>query len=182
MQFRMRLAVMAVAGSAASLMLVGGPAVASTHATHPSTTGREVVRDHGNETYNQGTKKDQLLPVHLRGVVKTHGVIDLGGADSARAIRTPDGKFVVKSTHQKVRTKVLNPATCHLQVTVKDKITVVGNSSTGSFSGASGNGNVRVTFKFFFPKANGKCNYKAGALKHGGRVSFLLVIPALTVM
>jgi hypothetical protein len=183
MQLRMRLAAMAVAGSAAALLLAGGSAVASAHTTHSApTTGPEVGRHVGKESYAAATKKNEPLPVKLTGVVNTHGIIILGGSFGTHTITTPVGRFALDAVSEQVRNKILSSSTCHLQVTVTNKIVVVGHKSTGVFAGASGKGAVVIKFRFFFPKkANGTCNYGGQALKHGGQIAFGLLIPALTV-
>jgi hypothetical protein len=183
MQLRMRLGAMAAAGSAAALLLAGGSAMASTHAAHSArVTGPEVVRHYGKDSYVDATRRDEPLPVKLWGVVNTHGIIDLGGYARTRSIFTPVGRFTLYALSEHIVSKVLSSSLCHLQDTVTDKLVVVGQKSTGVFAGASGYGKVVVRFRFYFPRSpNGSCDYSGPGLKRGGQISFLLVIPALTV-
>jgi len=188
MQFRMKLAALVAAGSAASLVLVGGPAGASTHAARPAwTTGREVVHGalHGRAAWIQGGKNNPRVPVKFRGVVHTHGVVGLASSKArTHAIRTPAGWFTVRLTSDHNSRKVLNRAICRLQYTTTSTLVMRPRRSTGAFWGATGHGRVRVKFTFNYPKRrSGKCNFSNSAVpsKHGGLISFRLVIPALTV-
>ena len=188
MQLRMKLATVVVAGSAASLVLVGGPAGATTHAAGPAwTAGREVVYGalHGRAAWNQGEKKNPKVPVKFRGVVRTHGVVGLGSSKPrTHAIRTGAGWFTVRLTSNHNSQKVLNKAICRLQYTSTSALVMRPRRSTGAFAGAIGHGRVRVRFTFNYPKRpSGKCNFSNSAVpsKHGGLISFRLVIPALTV-
>ncbi len=189
MQVRLRLTTIAAMGSVTALLLggslffAGGSAVASTRTVHPAwTTGREVVRHASKESYAQATKREERLKLRLRGVVNTHGFIDLGGHARVRPIFTRVGRFTLDATSEHIHAKVLSFRFCHLQETVRDRLVVLGKRSTGRFADASGRGRVVVKFRFFFPKKpNGKCNFHAKPFKHGGRISFLLVIPRLTV-
>lgn len=184
MQLRIKLAAIAVAGSAAALGLSAGPAVASTHA---STTGREVIFGavHGKAAWIQGSKASPKVRVRFRGVVKTHSVVSLGSsASSTHSLKTPVGKLTVRLSNMHNRAKVLNKAICRLQYSVTGTATVRGSKSTGAFAGATGQGPLHVRFTFNYPKRpNGKCNYSNNAVpsKHGGLISFRLVFPALTV-
>jgi hypothetical protein len=179
----MKLGAVAVA-SAASLALTAGPAVASTQA---STTGREVIYGalHNKAAWDQGGKANPKVPVKFRGVVRTRGVVGLGSSKSkTRTLRTRAGKFTVRLSHSHTKAKVLNPAICRLQYAVTAATTMVGSKSTGAFAGATGRGKVRVIFTFNYPKrSNGKCNYSNSAVpsKHGGLISFQLIVPALMV-
>jgi hypothetical protein len=182
MQLRTSLTAMVVAGSAAALLFAGGSALASTSAVHPaSTTGQEVISHVGHETWPQATKPGELLPLILTGVVKTRGAIALGGHSQTRPITTRAGRLEVKGNNLKITNKVLNAATCRLQTTVTDDLTVLGNRSTGKFAGASGTGKSVVIFAFNYPKANGKCHFNEAGKSKTGHVKFSFVIPSLTV-
>jgi hypothetical protein len=79
---------------------------------------------------------------------------------------------------------VLNPAICRFQYSVTGTLAVRGRKSTGAFAHARGHGRLRARFTFNYPRrSSGKCNYSNSAVpsKHGGLISFRVVIPALTV-
>lgn len=182
MHLRMKLGAIAVA-SAASLVLTAGPALASTHTT---TTGPEVAYGalHNKAAWEQGGKQNPKVPVRFRGIVRTHGIVGLGGNSRTGTIRTPAGKFAVRFISTRNSQKVVNPRICRLQDMTTVTFAVSGRKSTGRFAGASGHGQANVTFTFNYPRrSNGKCNYSSSAVpsKHGGLISFLLVVPALTV-
>jgi hypothetical protein len=141
MLLRLKLAAMAVAGSTAVLVLAGGPAVAGTHA---STTGPEVIfgQLHGKAALVNAP----LVPVKFRGVVNTHGVVNLGPSTSKNhTIPTPLGKYAVHLTSEHSRMSV-NKATCRVRSVETDTYVVRGGKSTGVFAGASGHGTVHIKF------------------------------------
>lgn len=187
MHFRMKLGAVAVA-SAASLALAVAPAVAGTMAgTRPSITGREVVYGalHGKAAWVQGSKANPKVPVRFRGVVRTRGVVGLGSSKArTHTIRTRAGKFSVRIIRSRSSQRVLNPRICRMQDTVSFTLAMNSRRSTGAFAGATGRGAGRVRFTFNYPRRpNGRCNYSNSAVpsKHGGLISFLLVVPRLTV-
>ena len=183
MHLRMKLAAVAVA-SAASLALTLAPAMASTQA---SATGHEVVHGalHGKAAWIQAGKANPKVPVRFRGLVRTRGVVGLGGSKSrTHTIRTGAGKFSVRviKTHHSQR--VLNPRICRLQYKNSFTFTMNTRKSTGAFAGATGRGAGSIVFTFNYPRrANGTCNYSNSAVpsKHGGLIAFRLVVPSLTV-
>ena len=182
MKLGMKLGVLALA-SAASLALTTAPAMASTHA---STTGREIVYGalHGKAAWVQGAKASPKVPVKFRGLVRTRGVVGLSGNSRTGSLRTPVGKFAVRFIKSHQSQKVLNPRICRLQFTNTFTFAMLGSKSTGAFAGASGRGAGRVRFTFNYPRRpNGKCNYSNSATpsKHGGLISFRVIVPALTV-
>jgi hypothetical protein len=159
MQLRMKLASVAMAGGAAALILAGGPALASTHA---STTGPEVI--YGQLHGKAALANAPLIPVKFRGVVKTRGVVNLGGPSNAKnhKIPTPVGKYAVRLTSDHSSTS-LNKRTCRVRYKETDSYVVRGGKSTGVFAGASGHGTVHIKFAFTVSryrsgKHMGQCN------------------------
>jgi hypothetical protein len=183
MQLRIKLAAMTAAGSAAALLFAGGSAMASTHTVHRASrvTGREVITHAGHESWAEATKPGELLPLRLRGVVRTRGGVDLGGRSRRRDISTRAGSLILWSLHRSISNRIINRAHCRLQTTVIDHFVVRGRSSTGRFAHASGRGVTVVRFRFDYPRVNGRCDFRDPGRSRGGRVSFLLVIPRLTV-
>jgi hypothetical protein len=188
MQLRKKLAALAVTAGAASLVLAGGPAGASTHPVRPAwTTGREVVHGalYGRAAWIQAGKKNPRVPVRFRGIVRTRGVVGLGSTKSrTHSIRTPDGWFTVRQVSSHSSQKVVNKAICRLQFTLTGTVVMRPRHSTGVFAGATGRGRVRLRFTFNYPRrASGACNYSNSAVpsRHGGLITFRLVMPALTV-
>ncbi len=183
MHLRMKLGAVAAA-SAASLALTVAPALASTQA---GATGPEVVHGalHGKAAWIQGGKANPKVPVRFRGLVRTRGVVSLGGSKSrTHTIRTRAGKFSVRVIKERDSQRVLNPRICRLQNKISFTFTMSTRKSTGAFAGASGRGAGTVVFTFNYPRrANGKCNYSNSAVpsKHGALIAFRLVVPSLTV-
>ncbi len=159
MQLRMKLATIAMAGSASALVLAGGPALASTHAL---TTGREVI--FGQVHGKAALANSPMVPLKFRGVVRTHGIVNLGGPGNARnhTIPTPAGKYAVRLTSKHVIQSV-NKMTCRAVFKETDSYVVRGGASTGTFAGASGHGKVHIKFAFTVSrytsgKHKGECN------------------------
>ena len=159
MQLRMKLATIAVAASASALVLAGGPALASTHA---STTGPEVIfgQVHGKAALANAP----VVPLKFRGVVRTRGVVNLGGPGNARnhTIPTRAGKYAVRLTSRHMSQSV-NKMTCRVAFKETDSYVVRGGASTGTFAGASGHGKVHIKFaftvsRFTSGKHKGECN------------------------
>jgi hypothetical protein len=185
MQLMTKLAAVAVAGCAASLMLAGGPAIASTTTAHPKwVSGREVVFGQltGRAAWVQASKRVSSIPVRFHGVLRTRGVVGLGSSKSKNhSIWTPVGTLSARVTSSR-DTSTVNRARCRVQVVEADHIYVRGRHSTGVFAGAKGNGRVRVLFAFNFPrKHNGKCNFRGQPRKRGGIIKFRAVFPWLWV-
>lgn len=187
MHLRMKLGAVAVA-SAASLALTLAPAIAPAMAsTQASATGPEVVHGalHGKAAWIQGGKANPKVPVKFRGLVRTRGVVGLGGSKSRNhTIRTRAGKFSVRVGRQHHSQRVLNPRLCRLQNKISFTFTMNTRKSTGAFAGATGHGAGTIVFTFNYPRRpNGKCNYSNSAVpsKHGGLIAFRLVVPSLTV-
>jgi hypothetical protein len=186
MQFRSLVTAMVAATGAIGLLAAGGSvmgsAMASTHVSHATSTGREVASYSGSVSYGVATKKNQTIPVTLRGVVNTTGKAQLGGYTKDHSFITKAGRLTLRSPKLVVKPKILNARTCFLRETVNDiSPDVLGNRSTGAFKGAKGVGHAVVVFQFHFPRnAAGKCNYN-GTPKHKGTIKFTCVFPAMKV-
>ncbi len=183
MHLRMKLGAVAVA-SAASLALTLAPAMASIQA---SATGPEVVHGalHGKAAWIQGGKANPKVPVKLRGLVRTRGVVGVGPSKSRNhAIRTRAGKFSLRVIKEHDSQRVLNPRICRLQDKISFTFTMNTRKSTGAFAGATGRGAGTIVFAFNYPRRpNGKCNYSNSAVpsRRDGLIAFRLVVPRLTV-
>ena len=158
MQLRIKLGAVAVAGSAGALVLAGGPAVASTHAT----TGPEVI--YGQVHGKAALANAPLVPLKFRGVARTYGVVNLGGPGNARnhTIPTRAGEYALRltSTHM---SQSVSKMTCRAVYKETDTYVVRGGASTGAFAGASGHGKVHIKFAFTVSrytsgKHKGECN------------------------
>lgn len=187
MQFRMKLAAVAMAG-VASVALAGAPALASSHAsTGKARTGPEVIFGavHGRAALVNAP----VIPLRLRGVVNTRSVVNLGGKGphkgDTKTLRTGAGKLTIMVTRRPQNTHSLNPKTCRISFGTDIRLTVVGSRSTGAFAGASGPGAVQVSFGATAPRfksgpKKGKCNFH-GRPKTKGAVATFLGSLVLTV-
>lgn len=185
MQLRMKLVALGVAGGTAALVLAGIPAQASSHAAR-TRTGPEVIA--GSVHGKKALANAPLVPLTLRGLVRTHGIVNLGGPNSVKkhAIRTPAGTLWVKLDKRQT-SQTANRRTCRVSYTEDDTFQVLGSKSTGAFAGSSGPGAVRLHFGFTLPRYRsgphkGKCNGSNNArpLTRGAIGTFLASI-VLTV-
>jgi hypothetical protein len=181
MQLRMKLATAAVTGAATVALAAGVPALASSHASgSKSITGPEVIAGavHGKKALANAT----IIPLHWRGLVNTHSVINLGGRGphkgSVKALRSPAGNLTVKVTSKPHASQVFNTRSCRFTFTQDIPLTIVGSKSTGAFAGASGPGAVQVSFsatgpRFMSGPKKGQCNPNGRPLAKGAVASFL---------
>jgi hypothetical protein len=188
MQFRMKLAAVAVAGTASVALVAGVPALASSHASaSKSVTGPEVIAGtlHGKKALANAP----VIPLAWRGLVNTHSVINLGGngphKGSVKTLSSPAGKLTVRVTSKPHVSQALNTRTCRFSFTQDIPVTVVGRRSTGAFAGASGPGAVQVSFAATAPRftsgsKKGQCNPN-GQPKAKGAVATFLASLVLTV-
>lgn len=184
MQLRMKLAAVAVAGGAGALVLAGGPAVASVHA---SATGPEVI--YGQVHGKAALANAPVVPLKFRGVVRTRGVVNLGGPGNARnhTIPTRAGKYAVRLTSRHAAQSV-NQMTCRVVYKETDTYVVRGGASTGAFAGASGHGKVQLKFaatvsRYTSGKHKGQCNTSNSGhpVRPNTAVASFLAVSTLTV-
>jgi hypothetical protein len=174
---RVRLGALAMVGSAAALVLAGGPALAS---TTRSVTGPEVISGalHGAAALSN----NPVVPVTLRGLVTARGTVSLGSSSSkTHTVPSTAGNLVVLGTGYKHSTQTQNTRTCHFTFTQDITFSVLGGQSTGAFAGASGHGAAQVRFAAFEPRFTsgphkGQCNGNAPPLAKGAVASFLASI------
>jgi hypothetical protein len=179
MQFRMKLAGVAIAGIAALGLSV--PALASSHpgASKPI-TGPEVLAGavHGKEALVNAPR----IPLRWRGLVNTHSVIKLGGGGphkgSRKTLKTPKGKLTVKITAKPTQSQAFNPKTCRIAFNEYIQVAVVSGKSTGAFAGASGPGAVEIHFaakarRYKKGPHKGQCNPNARPYVKGAIATFL---------
>lgn len=144
------LGALAVASSAAALVMAGGPALAGAHKASKSITGPEVISGavHGKAAL----ANTPTIPVTFRGLVFTHGVVHLSNSKSStHTLKTPVGDFTVKGTGQQT-SQGMNKKTCRVMFTRDITVKVLGSKSTGAFAGTSGPGAARVTFAAIEPR------------------------------
>jgi hypothetical protein len=180
MQLRMKLAAMAVAGTA-TVALGGVPALASSQASAGQTrTGPEVIAGavHGKKALLNAP----TVPLRLAGVVNTRSAVNLGGRGphkgSTKTLRTGAGNLTVMVTSRPQNTHSRNTKTCRFSFATDITLTVVGNKSTGAFAGATGPGAVQVTFAATAPRftsgpKKGQCNFRGRPKTKGAVASFL---------
>lgn len=180
MQFRMKLAAVAVAGAASVALVAGVPALASSHAG-TAVTGPEVISGtvHGKAALAQTTR----IPLRWQGLVTTHSVINLGGGGgphkgSVKTLNSPAGNLTVMVTSKPTHSQNFNKKTCRFSFTQDIPVTVLGSKSTGAFAGASGPGAVQVHFAATAPRYKsgpnkGQCNPKGKPIAKTAVASFL---------
>jgi hypothetical protein len=173
---RVKPGALAVAGSAALLVLTAGSALASTH----SVTGPEVI---SGAVYGEAALANTpVIPVRLRGVVGAHGTLTPSSSKShMQTVPSSAGTLVLHGTGYTHTTQSANPETCLISFTEDLTFTVVGSKSTGAFAGASGPGAAHVYFAAFEPKYTsgkhkGQCNENANPLAKGAVASILASI------
>ncbi len=180
MQFRVKLAAVAMAG-AASVALAGAPALASSHAgAGTARTGPEVI--FGAVHGKAALVHSPVIPLRLRGVVNTRSGVNLGGKGphkgDTKTLRTGAGKLTIMVTRRPQNMHSLNTKTCRASFGTDIRLTVVGSRSTGAFAGASGPGAVQVAFGFTAPRftsgpKKGQCNFRGRPKTRGAVASFL---------
>ncbi len=187
MQLRMKLGVLAMAGASA-LLLTGGPALASSHATK-SVTAPEVIAGavHGKKALANVT----AIPLSWRGLVGTRSVIVLGGGGvhktSMKTLQSPAGNLTVRATSKPQARQSFDAKTCLFTQTEDIALVAVGSKSTGAFAGASGPAAVQIYFAEYFPRYKsgphkGQCNTSNNAMPLvRGAVASFLATAVLTV-
>lgn len=182
MQFRAKLAAMAVAGGMAISLAAGVPAFATTHANaSPAVTGPEVIS--GTVHGVKALVKKPIIPLRLVGLVNTRSVVNLGGGGGPKkgdrkTLTTPRGKLTVKVTAKPTHRTGFNPKTCRFSFAVDIPLAVVGGRSTGAFAGASGPGAAQVSFSAKAPRFKtgphkGQCNPKGKPIARTAVANFL---------
>lgn len=167
MQFRMKLAGVAVAGAAAVVLVAGAPALASSHANAgKAVTGPEVISGtvHGKAALAKTTR----IPLQWQGLVTTKSVVVLGGGGgphkgAVKTLKSPAGNLTVMVSSKPTKSQSFNTKTCRFSFAQDIPVSVLGSKSTGAFAGASGPGAVQVQFAATGPRFKsgpnkGKCN------------------------
>lgn len=178
-RFRVKLGALAIAGSAAAIVLAGVPALASTPATSAkSITGPEVIQ--GKVYGKAALANTPNIPLTLEGVVYTTdtGFVLGGGHAKEHTLSTAAGKFTVEVTAKPRFSQTLNNSTCRLSQKEDLSLSVLGSKSTGAFAGASGPGAVQVHFVVYESRyktgpKKGQCDSNATPFTHGAVASFL---------
>jgi len=182
MEFKMKLAAVAVAGAASVALVAGVPALASSHArAGTAVTGPEVISGtvHGKKALARATR----IPLRWRGLVTTHSVINLGGGGgphkgSVKTLGSPAGNLTLKVISKPTSSKSFSTKTCRFSFMEDIPVKVLGSQSTGAFAGASGPGAVQVKFAVTGPRfksgpKKGQCNPKGKPIAKTAAASFL---------
>jgi hypothetical protein len=182
MQFRMKLAAMAVAGAASVALVAGTPALASSHAgAGQAVTGPEVISGtvHGKAALANTTR----IPLRWRGLVTTKSVVNLGGGGgphkgAVKTLTSPAGNLTVTVSSKPTQSQSFNTKTCRFSFAQDIPVSVLGSKSTGAFAGASGPGAVQVQFGATGPRyksgpKKGQCNPKGKPIAKTAEANFL---------
>jgi hypothetical protein len=182
-QLGMRFGALAVAGSAAALVLAGGPVTAIAQPASGSTTGPEVIS--GSVHGKPALANAPTIPLKFRGLVSTHGPITLGNSPSKHhTLKTPAGNLSVEQSSKHI-SQMSNPTTCRFTYTEDITFTVQGATSTGAFAGDSGPGAAQISFSGIEPRYTsgahkGQCNNNGTPKAKGAVASFLASIVLTT--
>jgi hypothetical protein len=181
MHFKMKITALAVAGSAAALVLAATPALASSHGTSKAVTGPESA-------YGVVYGKPATIPVipkGWRGLVATHGIFSPRGNPPKKGqgvtLTTSAGNLVTVVTAPPTSSQTFNLKTCYFTYKTCVAFTAVGRKSTRAFAGVSGPDSVDVYFAGYAPRLTsgpmkGQCsaNPNAPELTKGAVASTLL--------
>ena len=181
MRFVTKIGAAGLAGASATLLAVV-PAQASTagHGPGGRISGPEFLA--GSVRGPAAISNSPTIPLKLSGLVSTFGATNLGGNSTHRTVFTFKGRiFVVTFPNTQTSSSFVNPRNCFAVVTQREAFRVVGG--TGVFWGASGPGQVRITFGAFVPrKRNGRCDVNAGPVtSRGAFIRFFAVVTPLTI-
>jgi hypothetical protein len=182
MQFRLKLASVAVAGAAAVTLLAVAPALASSHAhAGKAVTGPEAIS--GTVHGKAALAKAPRIPLQWQGLVVTKSVVTLGGGGgphkgAVKTLTSPAGNLTVMVSSKPTQSQSINTKTCQFSFTQDIPVTVVGAKSTGAFAGASGPGAAQVQFSAIVPRYTsgpnkGKCNPNGTPIAKTAVASFL---------
>jgi hypothetical protein len=192
MYLRKKIAALAMAGAAATLVLAAAPALAlaaapalasSQSADHVSTITPEIA--YGAIYGKPATAEFATIPLTWRGLVDTHGTFAGHGAPPRKGqehtFPTAAGNLVALVTATPQQGQTSNASTCHFTFTTTVAFVAVPGKSTGKFAGATGPGAVKVSFAGYVPRymsgpKKGQCNTSPSApeLTKGAVASFVL--------
>jgi hypothetical protein len=183
MQYKIKLAALAMAGGTAALVLAATPALASSHAGHKPVT----VPEHAyGAVHGQSAIADNpTIPLAWGGLVRAHGVFSPNGPAPTKGqhhtFDTSAGKLVVVVTAPPAESQNANPKTCKFSYSTNVNFAALGGLSTGRFAGVSGRGGVQFSESGYLPryqsgKKQGRCDTSPNApeLARGAVASFTL--------
>jgi hypothetical protein len=162
MRLRVKLGALAMAGGAAGLLVVGVPALASSHPASVKTlTGPEII--HGVVHGKAAEASPPRFLLTFQGLVYAGKVKFSFTVNPHPVVSVPEGKLAIQITGPPQITQQLNPRTCQATFAQREPIRVAGAKSTRVFAGASGPGAVQayhaVTFgRFTSGPHKGQCN------------------------
>jgi hypothetical protein len=186
MRFVTKLGTAGLAGvSALALAVVPAEASTAGHGGHPGhggqVSGNEVL--FGSLTGQAALSNSAVVPLTLRGLVNTSGAVNLGGPQNAthHTVFTFAGRIFVVTNSTPMQNTRVNPRNCFVVFTQRQTFQVVGG--TRVFWGASGPGQVRITFGAFVPRSpSGRCKVNANPVtSQGAFVKFFASITPLTI-
>jgi hypothetical protein len=163
MHFKMKISALAVAGSAAALVLAATPALASSHGVSRGGTGQESAY---GVAYGRAATIP-VIPMKWRGLVETHGIFSPRGNPPEKGqsvtFTTSDGDFVAEVTARPDIHQTFDRRTCYFTDTTDVVFRARGGESTGEFSGLSGRGTASAYFAGYAPRLmhgpkKGECN------------------------
>jgi hypothetical protein len=180
------LALLAAACSSSSSSTASGSATHSATPTATSMTGTEVMK--GTVTGKAVIANTTTYHLTLTGPVSTTGTWTSPNGNATKVtttFTTPAGNLVVNADAPDANNPptASNASTCLFKSTIHATYVVDGAKSTGKFAGATGSGDVAVTFAAYTPKlSNGKCNTSNSAQPlAAGAVSTFTATGPLTI-
>ena len=148
--------------SSSSSSTASGSATHSATPTATSMVGTEVMK--GTVTGKAVIANTTTYHLTLTGPVNTTGTWTSPNGNATKVtttFTTPAGNLVANADAPDANNPptVSNARTCLFKSTIHATYVVDGAKSTGKFAGATGSGDIAVTFAVYAPKlSNGKCN------------------------
>jgi hypothetical protein len=110
------------------------------------------------------------LPVTTSGVVSTTGSVPLNTSSDHIVLKFKDGDLDVTHSAGTMPPPVVNTAKCSASQVNAGTYKVTGG--TGSFDGATGHGDFKISFSGVFAKTNGVCKITQSSTPISGSMTF----------
>lgn len=171
----------AVAAAGAAAVLLAGPAQASSTAAARTVSGRELIS--GVAFGKNAVSSHTTYPLTFRGLVRTTSLFTPPSGNIA-VLPTPRGGLGVRLVQPMTfRLISVDRRNCYAVERFTSALRVVTRTSTGVFTGATGQGSVSITNGAFLPRrASGGCNLQGNPVSArdafsalGARIALMLV-------
>lgn len=145
-----------VLAAAGALAACGGSPASSGGTASPSPTKSGTASITASSTNPRAT----TLTVHASGIINQTGTFQLPHGSGAALVKFvfPNGTLAANTSRSATKSVHVNNQTCVASQVSGGTYTVNSGTSTGKYSGATGNGNYTLTYGATLPKKNGKCD------------------------